>query len=143
MNFRAMDGEKFPESLDELTRSGRFTPVLLEKEDLIDPWGEPIGYEYTKSLGDGFILWSSGPDKKVGTADDTVIGFPPLIEDWKARHVQSAGGQETNAVQAATQNGRATPSPSRLWLYALIPLCLIPILGAVAAWRYFRKRRRE
>jgi len=30
--------------------------------------------------------------------------------------------------------------PNRLWLYALIPLCL---LGAVAAWRSFRKRKRE
>jgi len=96
--YRATEG-KFPVSLDKLADNASFT---LEKEDLIDPWGEPFGYEYTDSLGDGFILWSSGPDRKTGTADDIVEGLRPLVEDWKVRHDLPVDRQGTNTVQKAT-----------------------------------------
>jgi general secretion pathway protein G len=37
----------------------------------LDPWGEPYQYAYpgTKNKG-GYDLWSKGPDKQSGTADD-------------------------------------------------------------------------
>ena len=118
--YRVQEG-KFPDSLDELTRPTGSTSSLLGKEDLIDPWREPIGYEYTDSVGDGFILWSSGPDRKIGTADDIVSGFLPLVEDWKARQTPAVVSQITNAVQKVTPGpaqppakvGGAKPSPAR------------------------------
>jgi general secretion pathway protein G len=37
----------------------------------IDPWGEPYQYEYPgKHNKAGYDLWSKGPDKQSGTADD-------------------------------------------------------------------------
>ena len=36
-----------------------------------DPWGMPYNYQYPSSRGgDGFDLWSSGPDMSSGTDDD-------------------------------------------------------------------------
>lgn len=37
----------------------------------VDPWNTPLNYKYpgTKNT-DGYDLWSSGPDKQSGTADD-------------------------------------------------------------------------
>ena len=170
---------KFPVSLDELTQPPN---DYLHKETLLDQWGEPIGYMLE---GRNYVIMSSGPDKKMGTADDIITGRPEsYVASWKAKQTLVVVGQETNVVQVATQTSGATsPSllkrwfgkvsaerrgvshtpkedkrgvtvspPNReggqdngqsktsLWRYALIPLCL---LGAVAAWRYFRKRRRE
>jgi len=85
MGYIALEG-KFPASLDELALPiGKTTP-LLKKEDLIDQWGEPFGYEHSDDLEGGFIVWSSGPDRKAGTADDIVRGFSSLVEEWKVRH---------------------------------------------------------
>jgi general secretion pathway protein G len=41
-------------------------------EDLpLDPWGQPYHYQYPGvHRPDDFDLWSSGPDKQSGTADD-------------------------------------------------------------------------
>lgn len=36
-----------------------------------DPWGMPYNYQYPSSRGgDGFDLWSNGPDMNPGTDDD-------------------------------------------------------------------------
>jgi len=85
---------KFPDSLDVLIQR-RYN---LKKEDLLDPWGEPFGYEYNEHR---YVIWSSGPDKKMGTADDVFKGFPPsYVECWRIKQLG------TNAVQHTMQ----TPS---------------------------------
>lgn len=58
---------KFPESLNDLIKGTSDTSSLLRKEDLLDSWGEPIGYECD---GRTFIIRSSGPDREMGTEDD-------------------------------------------------------------------------
>ena len=129
VNYRAQEG-KWPTSLDELTGpSYRF-----QKEDLIDPWGEPFGFE-CGGPEDDCIVWSTGPDKKLGTADDIVMGSSAMANRWRAKHGLPV---VTNAVQTATQtSGAASPSPVKtsLWLYTGILLCLLcPIL-------YFLRRK--
>ena len=143
INYIGQHGE-FPDSLDVLVQQSDYG---LNKEDLIDEWGEPIGFEYS---GDDYILWSCGPDKKLGTTDDIIWGSrPSYVERWKAKHAQPVDGQGTNAVQKVTTgavqppvNGGTSPSqvkegdmkkdgtvppPSRLWLYIGIALCaLVP-----------------
>ena len=154
-----------PASLEELLQFASINEYMkkdapLRKEDLIDRWGEPIQYE---TDGRWYIIRSSGRDKVMGTADDIIMGNSSVYLD-EARQKAKQTPALTNAVQAVAQSGgatspsllkrwlgkrngavpeegRATASPlSRLWFYVLIPLCL---LGAVAAWRYFRKRKRE
>jgi general secretion pathway protein G len=46
-------------------------PYLEPPKIPIDPWGEPLQYAYpgTKNKG-SYDLWSKGPDKQSGTADD-------------------------------------------------------------------------
>jgi len=90
VNYRAQEG-KWPTSLDELTGpSYRF-----QKEDLIDPWGEPFGFE-CGGPEDDCIVWSTGPDKKLGTADDIVMGSSAMANRWRAKHGLPV---VTNAVQ--------------------------------------------
>jgi len=137
---------KLPDSLDALVEPD---DPLLEKECLLDQWGEPIGYVLE---GRKYVIWSTGPDKRMGTADDIITGRPEsYVESWKAQYAQPVGGQGTNAVQqvntGAVQppvNGGTSPSqvkgggaekdgavppPSRLWLYAAIALCaFVPFL---------------
>lgn len=36
----------------------------------VDPWGTPYVYQCPGTNGRAFDLFSAGPDKKVGTADD-------------------------------------------------------------------------
>jgi len=157
---------RLPESLDELFQfASNYTSYgkpLLEKEDLIDPWGEPFGYERD---GYRYVLWSSGPDKKTGTEDDFVEGSSSLIESWKARHTQAIAEQETNAVQEATAGAVQLPvaiektQTNRVPVTATqpqknepdetksipwkIPLLIgIFIFGCVTVWCCFRKRKR-
>jgi len=79
---------KWPASLDELTTSADGEHPLLSKEYLVDPWGEPIRYEI---CGDNFVIWSSGPDRKIGTEDDIAEGSSEShVEDWKAKHIPGA-----------------------------------------------------
>ena len=95
ISYEAQEG-KLPASLDVLVQKRYY----LEKEYLTDPWGEPIGYEHN---GGEYIIWSSGPDRKMGTADDIFNGFPPShMESWKAKLAQALSEQGTNAVQGAT-----------------------------------------
>jgi hypothetical protein len=103
--YRTQKGE-FPTSIDELVNDAS---LLITKKDLVDFWGEPIGYEHR---GDEYIVWSTGPDKKLGTKDDVVRGsLPSYVEIWKAKHAQPADGQGTDAVQGAAQTGGAQTSP--------------------------------
>lgn len=46
-------------------------PYLEPAKIPTDPWGEPLQYAYpgTRNKG-GYDLWSKGPDKQSGTADD-------------------------------------------------------------------------
>jgi general secretion pathway protein G len=46
-------------------------PYIESAMNLVDPWGEPYQYEYPgRHNKDSFDLWSKGPDKQSGTADD-------------------------------------------------------------------------
>jgi len=60
-------------------------PYLNETTLPLDPWKEPYQYrcpgQHNKS---GYDLWSKGPDKQDGTADD--------IGNWKAETATPAGG---------------------------------------------------
>jgi len=95
---------KLPPSLDELTQFAYNCydygdQPLLKKEDLIDSWGEPILYEHS---GRKHFLISSGPDRKMGTADDVYDSWPlSYVESWRAKLAQTADTQGTNAVQGA------------------------------------------
>jgi len=100
INCRATYG-RFPDSLDELTKPmGKNRHILLEEESLLDSWGEPFGFEHD---GDNYVIWSSGRDKQLGTADDIVMGArDSYVANWKAKHFPLVGDQGTNAVQEAT-----------------------------------------
>jgi len=161
---------KRPTSLDELIQFASNHMVsgkpLLKKEDLIDPWGEPFGYEGGRTQ---FVLVSSGPDRKMGTEDDVFLSTSDAYENsWKARHAQAIAEQETNAVQEATSETVETVQPSvgvektqtnrvpvtatqpqknepaetksTPWKIAL--LLGVFIFGCVVAWRCFRKKKR-
>lgn len=46
-------------------------PYLEPAKVPVDPWGEPYQYEYPGKRNKGkYDLWSKGPDKTTGTADD-------------------------------------------------------------------------
>jgi len=150
---------KTPASLNELAllvKDSNDQP-LLTKEDLIDPWGEPFGYEHE---GRKYVFWSSGPDKKLGTKDDVFEGRPGSYEaSWRAKLTQETNtGQEATAeiTQPPASTAKATPNRGSTataqppaqpdnpagtkatpWK---LPL-LIGILGGVAAaWCCFRRK---
>ena len=156
---------KFPYSLDEITQPG----YGLKKENLIDRWGEPIGLAHDE---DDFVLISSGPDRKLGTADDIVWGSDPLyVACWKEKHGLPV---DTNALQrvaseqalsgVTARTGDTKWEASKLEMEKALQviqeqqrerkafmrtvkiggsLILLGILGGIAiAWRYIRKRRK-
>ena len=155
--YRGTEGD-FPASLDALAQR----PYGLKKEDLIDPWGEAFGHDYS---GDEYVVWSSGPDKKKGTADDIVIGsLQSYVNSWKAKNLPPVEAQGTNAVQAvtgetaqptdgvgkvtpkrvpvtSTQSSAETDEPAETKTTPWKILLLIggTVVGAMAAWCYFRK----
>ena len=159
MNYWSQEGY-LPTSLDALTQR----PYGLKKEDLIDPWGKAIGYEY--SGDENFVVWSLGPDKKKGTADDIIRGFSPsYAESWKAKNLPPVEAQGTNAFQAATGEtaqptagvGKVTPKhvpvtstqppaetgePAKTktapWKIPL--LIVVAVVGVITVWRCFRKK---
>jgi general secretion pathway protein G len=46
-------------------------PYITESKVPNDPWGEPYQYVYPGQKNKGsYDLWSKGPDKQSGTADD-------------------------------------------------------------------------
>jgi hypothetical protein len=92
---------KLPDSLNVLAESNDadWHPVL-KKEDLVDPWGERIGYEHEEC---NYVIMSSGPDKKMGTADDILEGDVEAYQrGWKPKQNPPVDGQGTDAVQAVT-----------------------------------------
>ena len=66
----------FPASLDALINKpagdDRWSGPYLEKgKNPVDPWGNPIQYQYPgQHSQDRPDVWSMGPDKQSGTADD-------------------------------------------------------------------------
>jgi len=95
IGYRAQEGY-FPASLDVLTSDARFG---IKKEDLVDPWGEPFEYEHS---GDKYVIWSSGPDRIMGTKDDTFGGDAALyVEVWRARQALSGDGLDANTLRDA------------------------------------------
>ena len=60
-----------------------FGPYVADGKIPNDPWGEPYQYAYpgTRNKG-GYDLWSKGPDRQSGTADD--------IGNWSS----SSGGEK-------------------------------------------------
>ncbi|MCX5641990.1 MAG: type II secretion system protein GspG [Candidatus Omnitrophica bacterium] len=51
----------------------RFKEKNIQDGELLDPWKEPYRYQYPQEvhLSTPFLLFSCGPDRKKGTADDT------------------------------------------------------------------------
>src|SRR5581483_8770678 len=46
-------------------------PYLADGKIPLDPWGEPYQYRYPGTHNkNGYDVWSKGPDKQDGTADD-------------------------------------------------------------------------
>ena len=157
IDYRAREGE-FPASLDALTQR----PYSLKKEDLVDPWGEAFGYDYNK---DEYVVWSSGPDKKKGTADDIVKGFPPSYEEsWKAKNLSPVEEQKTNAGQEAASSSQVkggggvvsppvrivsknepqpepTESKSAPWKLPLL-IGVVVLGGVVTAWRCLNNKKK-
>ena len=88
-SYRAAKGE-WPKSLDDLV-----IDYWLLKENSIDPWGEPFGFE-CGGPEDDCIVWSTGPDRKLGTADDIVGGPLTMANRWRVKHGLPV---VTNAVQ--------------------------------------------
>jgi len=98
---------KLPESLEELTQGTEENPPFLEKETLIDSWGEPFGYEYSDGK---FTLWTTGRDKIMGTQDDIVAGSTNLyVKIWRGRQVQS--GMDAEAAEEALPEWVLTRPP--------------------------------
>lgn len=50
----------------------RFKEKDLQNEELLDPWKEPYQYQYPQQTHQStpFLLFSCGPDREKGTADD-------------------------------------------------------------------------
>ena len=157
---------KPPDSLDVLIRPARNnSQPLLEKELLTDSWGEPIEYVLD---GHQYIIRSSGADRAMGTADDIIQGYPPAYVDEAKRSVRETPAvvrQKTNAVQAATGEtaqptagvGKVTtkrvpvtftqspaetdePAKEKTAPWKILLLIGGTVLGAMAAWRCFRKK---
>ena len=51
----------------------RFKEKDLQGGELLDPWKEPYQYQYPQQIHQStpFLLFSYGPDREKGTADDT------------------------------------------------------------------------
>jgi general secretion pathway protein G len=67
-------------------KAARWRGPYLKKgqDDITDPWGEPFQYSYPGTRNKaGYDLWSKGPDKQDGTADD--------IGSWPAEAAASPG----------------------------------------------------
>ena len=73
VNMYRIDIGAFPESLDDLQQmpqlknTDKWNGPYLEKDLPIDPWGNE--YQYVPE-GDGFRIWSFGPDGADGSGDD-------------------------------------------------------------------------
>ncbi len=53
------------------SKQGRWSGPYIENESLTDPWSEPFQYRYPGVHNKtSYDLWSKGPDRQDGTADD-------------------------------------------------------------------------
>ena len=158
---------KLPESLDDLIQGTDDNPPILKKESIADPWGSPVGYERDRGK---FVLFSSGPDKKMMTQDDIVHGNPSSYEEsWKRKQIRLLYGLETDEVQeepqpspanrGGTEQSKAVPVPTPAAVKRAaqpplpdllehripwkLPLLIDVAVGiyAVATWLCFRKSR--
>ena len=69
-----LHNDQYPEKLQDLTgqpaSAENWHGPYLEK-DPVDPWGKIYEYKHPGTHNTaGFDLWSAGPDKESGTADD-------------------------------------------------------------------------
>jgi general secretion pathway protein G len=66
--FRLNNG-RFPQSLEELEQQqpNGFAP-LAARDDLTDPWGQPLGYDQAGSRNNGLKpdVWANGPNGQIG-----------------------------------------------------------------------------
>lgn len=86
LNLYRISVSDFPSTADGLqalvarpssSLASRWSGPYIEGALPVDPWGQPYHYEYPgKHNKEGFDLWSSGPDRQSGTADD--------ITNWEA-----------------------------------------------------------
>jgi hypothetical protein len=55
--------DKFPATLDELTKPQEGRPPDLDTKDLLDPWGRPYKYDLsgTRNRGKYPDIWTEGP----------------------------------------------------------------------------------
>ncbi|MDB6132443.1 MAG: pulG 3 [Verrucomicrobiales bacterium] len=68
--YQAQKSGKLPSQSVGLNALKQIGAVKTE-EELLDAWGEPLIYNIpAKKGGDGFDLWSKGPDKLENTGDD-------------------------------------------------------------------------
>ena len=82
--YAAGHDAEFPASLDVLNNKpagdDRWSGPYLEKgKTPVDPWGNPIQYQYPGTHtagGERPDIWSMGPDKQSGTADDVTNWGP-------------------------------------------------------------------
>ncbi len=80
LNLYRISVSDFPSTADGLqalvarpssSLASRWSGPYIEGALPVDPWGQSYHYEYPgKNNKDGFDLWSSGPDRQSGTADD-------------------------------------------------------------------------
>ena len=78
LSLYRMDIGDFPASLDalyqapaDLANTSKWAGPYLEEQLPPDPWGNQYQYQYPGSRNPGtYDVWSMGPDKADGTADD-------------------------------------------------------------------------
>ena len=79
----------------------KITEPFVQEKDLIDPWNNPIKYEWPTTKGDGKkpAIWSMGPDGEDNNGDgDDVI-------NWDASDMSGQMNAQRNAQAAGFQNG--------------------------------------
>ena len=89
----------------------KITEPFVQEKDLIDPWNNPIKYEWPTTKGDGKkpAIWSMGPDGEDNQGEgDDIISWDP--EDMSgqmraANQAQAAGFQQNGQLQNGGMNG--------------------------------------
>ena len=79
----------------------KITEPFVQEKDLIDPWNNPIKYEWPTTKGDGKkpAIWSMGPDGEDNNGDgDDVI-------NWDASDMSGQMNAQRNAQAVGFQNG--------------------------------------
>ena len=64
----------------QVVRRPKIVEPLIKEKDLIDPWNNPVCYEWPTAKGDGKkpAIWSCGPDKEDNNGEgDDIINWDP------------------------------------------------------------------